>query len=64
MQITIDNILRTQNKTRYWLSKEINYSYPNLMKLCNNQTTSMQFEVIEKICHALNCTPNDIFKFN
>lgn len=60
MKINIDEILKQQNKTRYWLSKKINFTYPNLMRLCNNQTESIRFEVLENICKALNCTPNDI----
>ncbi len=62
MKVCIDEILKTQNKTRYWLSKEINFTYPNLMKLCNNETISIRFDVLEKICNVLNCSPNDILK--
>lgn len=61
MKILIDDILKRQNKTRYWLSKKIGYSYPSLMKLCNNETDSIRFDILEKICNALNCKPNDIF---
>lgn len=60
MTVNIDNILKKQNKTRYWLSKTIGYSYPSLMQLCNNKSDSIQFEILEKICVALNCTPSDI----
>lgn len=62
MKITIDDLLKAHDKTRYWLSKEIGLAYPNLKKLCDNETTSIKFELIEKICNALECTPNDIFK--
>lgn len=61
MKINIDNVLKQQNKTRYWLAKQTNMTYQSVMKLCNNKTTSIQFDIIEKICIALNCTPNDIF---
>ena len=30
MYINIDNLLKEKGKTRYWLSKKINLSYPNL----------------------------------
>lgn len=63
MRIVIDEILEKQNKSRYWLSKEIGYTYPSLMKLCNNETDSIKFDVLEKICIALGCTPNDILKY-
>jgi putative transcriptional regulator len=59
--INIDNLLKKQGKTRYWLAKRINITYQNLCALADNKTTSVKFEIIEKICSALNCTPNDIF---
>ena len=62
MKIMIDKVLKTQNKTRYWLSVETGISYPTIMKLCNNKTSSVKFEIIEKICKALNATPNDIME--
>jgi putative transcriptional regulator len=61
MKINIDEILKQQGKTRYWLSKQIGFTYPNLVKLCNNETSSIRFDILYKICIALNCTPNDIF---
>ena len=60
MRVNIDTILEKQGKTRYWLAKEAGYSYPNLMKLCNGETESVKFEVLEGICKALDCSLNDI----
>lgn len=62
MKINIDKLLEQNNKTRYWLSKEINLAYPNLKKLADNETTSIKFEIIENICNVLKCTPNDLFE--
>ena len=62
LYLQIDELLRQNNKTRYWLANEINMGYPNLMKLCNNETDSIHFDILENICKALNCTPNDILK--
>ena len=64
MRVCIDEVLQQQNKTRYWLSKEAHFTYPNLMKLCNNETVSIKFELLENICKLLNCTPNDILKID
>ena len=60
MYITIDKVLLSQKRTRYWLAKEANITYPTLKKLCDNKTVSIQFSVLERICKVLNCTPNDI----
>lgn len=64
MKITIDEVLIKENKTRYWLAKEIGITYQNLINICNNETTSIKFNIIEDICKALNCEPNDIFDIN
>ncbi|MCH4200569.1 MAG: helix-turn-helix transcriptional regulator [Clostridium tyrobutyricum] len=62
MKINIDQLLKQKNKTRYWLSKEINITYQNLCNLAENKTSSIKFEILEDICLALNCTPNDILE--
>ncbi len=38
-------------------------SYQNFMKMLNNQTKSIQYANIEALCVILECTPNDLFKF-
>lgn len=60
MQVEIDKILKERNKTRYWLSKETGITYTNISNLANNKTSSIKFEVLESICEALECSPNDI----
>ena len=61
MKNNIDELLKKNNKTRYWLAKEVNITYPNLKKLADNETNSIKFDLLEKLCNALNCTPNDLF---
>jgi putative transcriptional regulator len=57
----IDALLEKNNKTRYWLAKEINLAYPNLVKLANNETSSIKLELLEKLSLALNCTLDELF---
>lgn len=61
MKINIDEILKQRNQSRYWLAKETGITYPNITNLCNGKTSSIKFEMIDKICRVLQCTPNDIF---
>ena len=61
MRITVDKALKKCNRSRYWLSKEINCNYQSLVKLCNNESSAISFDLLERICTALNCTPNDLF---
>ena len=62
MKIIIDNVLKEQNKSRYWLANQTGITYPNITNLCNNKTSSIKFEMIDKLCNALKCNPNDIFE--
>lgn len=62
MQINIDNLLQQKGKTRYWLAKEVGISYPTMKYLADNKTEGTKFDTIEKICIALDCTPNDLLK--
>lgn len=61
MKIHIDDILNNKNKTRYWLAKKTDLNYASLVKLCENITTSIRFDTLEKICNILNCTPDEFF---
>ena len=60
MIINIDNVLKDNNKTIYWLAKQIGMTYPNLTKLCNGKTESIRFDLLNKICNVLNCNIDDI----
>jgi len=60
MRVAVDSLLKREDKTRYWLANEIGVTYQNLRNLCNNNTTAIKFEILENICFALHCTPNDI----
>lgn len=62
MFINIDNILQSKNKTRYWLSNQTGITYHAIKKLCDNDTSSIRFDMIEKLCEALECEPGDILK--
>ena len=62
MKVNIDALLEQRKRSRYWLSKEINVAYTTIKKLADNKTESVNFEILENICFALDCTPNDLLK--
>lgn len=64
MKITIDDVLIKRDRSRYWLAQEIGMRYHNLAKICNGKTSSINFDVLERICKALDCTPSDIIHFD
>ena len=56
------DLLKEQDKTKYWLYKQLGMSYQNFNKMVNNETKSIKYENIETICNLLNCKPNDLFE--
>ena len=62
MIIVIDDVLKQKGKTRYWLTQQVGITYPNMKRLCDNNTSAIRFDVLEKICIALECKPSDVFK--
>lgn len=64
LQLRVNEILKQQGKTPYWLGKQTGISQNNIGKICNGETSTIRFDTLEKICKALNCTPNDIIVFD
>ena len=62
MKFILSKILKERGIPKLQLSKEIGVSYPTIDKLCKGETLSIKFYVLENICNALNCTPNDLFE--
>ena len=62
MKLNVITLLNENGKTKYWLYKRLGMSYQNFNKMVNNETASIKYDVLEKICSLLNCNPNDVFK--
>ena len=65
LRLNVDNLLKKNNKSRYWLYNQLNIvspiSYTNFLNMTDNRTKSIKYENIEKLCNILDCTPNDLF---
>ena len=60
IKINIKQLLESQNKTKYWFVQEMNSSYQTINKLIDNQTDSIHFDTLDKICNILNCEISDV----
>lgn len=58
--ININELLKKNNKTKYWLCKNMNITSRNLNRIINGNTTSISFKYIEDFCKLLNCTPGEL----
>ena len=68
VKLNVKELLRKNNKTKYWLFNQLNnegnISYTNFNNLVENKTQSIKYSNIEKLFKILNCKPNDLFKFD
>ena len=64
LTVKIDAVLAKQNKTVYWLSKQTGISQFSMGKIVKGKTTSIKFDLLEKICLALNYEAGDILKID
>lgn len=62
VHVRIKELLEERGRTKYWLNKVTDIDYKNLSKLMEDSTSSIHFETMEKLCVALECTPNELFE--
>lgn len=61
--INLNKTLKDRSKTIYALAKETGLTPNNLGKLAKNETKSISFDMLNKICINLNCNITDIIEF-
>lgn len=62
IKLRAKDLLEENNKSKYWLYKQMGMSYQNFSKMINNETKSIRYENIETLCLIFNCTPNELFE--
>lgn len=63
VKLNVLELLEKQGKTKYWLWNQLNMGYGNFHKMIHNETRSIQYEKLDIMCSAFNCTPGDLFKY-
>ena len=58
--VRVNEILKQKKKSKYWFIKNMSSSYQSLSRFMNNETTSIHFDTLEKICKLLDCQPGDV----
>lgn len=64
IRLRILDILKEQNHSKYWLFKQMDLSYQNFNRMVQNETTSIKFENIEKLCKISDCPVGDLFEIH
>lgn len=62
VRLHVLDILKEQNHSKYWLYKQMELSYQNFNRMVQNETSSIKFENLEKLCSILNCSIGDLFE--
>lgn len=61
VKVNIEELLKKNGKTKYWLCNQMNITSHNLNKIILGLTKSISFRYVEDFCKYLNCSPNDLF---
>lgn len=64
IRLTALSLLEKKGKSKYWLYKQLGMSYQNFNKMINNETRSIQYEMVEKMCKILECSPNELLNYS
>jgi len=62
VRIKLSELLEKRGKSLYAVSKETGVAYNALSKIKNNKVSGITFDVMEKLCLNLDCSPNDLFQ--
>ena len=60
IRFRIDEILKVQGKSAYWLANQIGMGHGNLWKYRKSKANTVNLEMLERICIALECGPGDV----
>ena len=59
--LKVKEILKEQNKSKYWLVKNMEGNYKVISDMVEGETISIRFDTLDKLCGILNCNPGDLF---
>ena len=61
VELNVKHLLAQNNRTKYWLVKKLETDYRFATKLLENDTKSITFQMIGKLCDIFDCTPGELF---
>lgn len=64
IRLRVKDILQEQGHTKYWLYKELGYSYQNMSNIIENKTKQIRFETLEALSRILDCQIGDLFELS
>ena len=62
IRVQIDQLLKEQKRSFYWLAKETGVSHTTLWRLKKDKAQGMTFNTLEMICQTLRGQPGAVLK--
>lgn len=62
IKLRIHKLLAEKRLTKYRFIAMTGLGYKNASRILDNETESIRFSTIARICSALDCTPGDLFE--
>ena len=62
IRVQIDQLLKEQQRSFYWLAKETGVSDTTLWRLKKDKAQGITFNTLERICQTLKCQPGDVLR--
>ncbi|MGH9759738.1 MAG: helix-turn-helix domain-containing protein [Blastocatellia bacterium] len=60
IETRLEDLLNERGRSMYWLSKEKGIAYSVLWRLKTGRATSIRFDILIRICDALEVQPGDL----
>ena len=60
VKFNIENLLKKNGKSKYWLCKNMNITSRNLNRIIYGETTSISLKYLEDMCKFLDCELSDL----
>lgn len=60
VKFNIENLLKKNGKSKYWLCKNMNITSRNLNRIIYGETTSISFKYLDDMCKFLDCELSDL----
>jgi putative transcriptional regulator len=62
IKVRLEDVLSDRQKSLYALAKETGISYNTLTRINKNKVQGITWDVLEKVCVNLDCSPNDLLQ--
>ena len=60
IRMALNDLLQERGRSLYWLAKQMGTDYTTMHRFKSGKAGGVTFEMLGRICEALECTPDDL----